>query len=150
MKTVKIIIFFIGIFLINYVGGVPHDARNLFITHTIFVAPYLVDFHRLLSVKTFLKFFIIPVFIAGIIVLMLNILGVAGILIVNHEEVVTFSSNYIPVFSLEFEVSNYLKMVSIVYAMVFTGTITMMHNLNESYQIEKKQSGKELAKSVHT
>ncbi|MED2653618.1 hypothetical protein P4199_28855 [Bacillus thuringiensis] len=96
MKTVKVIIFIIGICLINFVGGIPTDARNLFITHTIFLAQYLLEFYEFLSMKSHIKWLIWIIWGAGILAFLLNILGIAGIIIVKNMKVILNPEYYMP------------------------------------------------------
>ncbi|UTR09428.1 hypothetical protein MM300_16210 [Evansella sp. LMS18] len=124
MKSIKLIIFIVGLFLINYIGGVPQDSKNLFITHTVFFAPILVEYYKLLKVKNFLKFFIYPIWIAGIMVITANILGIAGVITVTEAYRVIFNPEYFSIFSLNLYVTNYLLVLGIVYAAVFVGRLT--------------------------
>ncbi|HDR7981245.1 TPA: hypothetical protein ACOQ39_005598 [Bacillus cereus] len=147
MKTVKVIIFIIGICLINFVGGIPTDARNLFITHTIFLAPYLVEFYELLSLKSHMKWFIRLIWVAGILALVVNILGITGIIIVKEMKVIFNPEYYIPL-ELNLGLRKYLLIQGCVYSVVFVGTITFhfIAVLNQKLlEVEKsKGKGKEM------
>ncbi|KSU88924.1 hypothetical protein A2U94_07650 [Bacillus sp. VT 712] len=152
MKTVKFIIFLVGIALVNYVGGIPTDARNLFISHTIFLAPLLVDFYGLLKVQSLLKWFIILIWLAGILTIVSNILGVAGVLTLVEKKVVFNSQYYMP-FDLSVHVHSYLLIVSCVYTFIFMGTITFDNIFALNKKIMKKQKKKtgreEMVTNVH-
>ncbi|MDA2113027.1 hypothetical protein PDN13_28760 [Bacillus cereus] len=148
LKSVKLLIFCLGIFLANFVGGLPSDARNLFITHTIFFAPYLVDFFPLLKLKNILIWIIIPIWGAGIIVFLANILGIAGVITVKDSKTVVFSSAYYTPFDLNLSINNYLLTLCIVYAAVFVSSIAFGHLVNQDDKLaqnekeEKEEKGK--------
>ncbi|NOP79606.1 hypothetical protein HNV23_08920 [Bacillus paranthracis] len=143
MKTVKALIFLLGICLANFVGGIPTDARNLFITHTIFFAPYLVDFYPMLSLKSFLKWVIRPIWVAGIIVFAANMLGIAGVITVQDSEEVVFSESYYSPFSLDWSINNYLLILSLVYVTVFVGSLTLGHLVKVDDKLVQKAKEKE-------
>ncbi|EFV79582.1 hypothetical protein HMPREF1013_00181 [Bacillus sp. 2_A_57_CT2] len=140
MKTVKIIIFVFGIFLASYVGGVPSDTKNLFITQTIFFAPYLVDFYPLIKMKSPLRFLSIFIWAAGISVFVANILGIAGIITIAQSKVIFDHSYAIPI-PLNLEVNRYLLLAGIVYGTVFVGTLTLGYaNAFDKHIIKKKKA----------
>jgi hypothetical protein len=145
LKSVKIIIFGIGIFLVNYVGGIPKDAKNLFITQTIFFAPYLVDFHPLIGMKSNLKILARCIWGAGIFVFIANILGITGIITINDSKVI-FDQYYVSPIELDIEVKNYLLFTGIVYSTVFTGTITLGYSIALNKHLLKKKKTKQALK----
>jgi hypothetical protein len=157
LKTAKFLIFVLGICLANYVGGIPKDAKNLFITQTIFFAPYIVDFYPLIKLKSNLKILTILIWGAGILAFVTNIIGVVGVITI-HENMVVFSADYFSPFPLKISVNRYLLLVEIVYSIVFMGTITLDYTsawnkrlLQKKKEKEKgKVSGKELVKHVST
>lgn len=151
MRTVKSIIFVIGIFLINYVGGMPQDSRNLFITHTIFLAPLLVDCYPLLKIESFVKWIVRIIYVAGILILMANILGVAGIITVDPQSSnFIFSPDYYTIFELNTNIQTYLLSAGIVYASVFLATLTFSYKLNINLERESNKERKGMKKHVHT
>jgi hypothetical protein len=157
LKTVKCIIFIIGICLVNYVGGVPNDARNLFITQTIFLAPYLVEFYNLLKIKSYLKWLIRLIWAAGILTIIANILGITGVItILKVDEVfkVMFNPTFFVPFQLNLPVNRYLLFAGIVYSSVFMGTITFESLLVLNKKLLKKRKEKEsregLVENVHS
>lgn len=153
LKSVKLIVFVVGIFLINYVGGIPEDSRNLFITHTIFLAPLLIDFFPLLKINNIWKWPIKIFWAAGILALITNILGVVGIIQITDGYNVLFSSGYYSIFNMNMPVNTFLLLLQIVYALIFTGTLTLTHHLSSTkeYQFQKQNnSGKELQKHAHS
>lgn len=151
LKTVKFIIFVIGICLVNYVGGIPTDARNLFITQTIFLAPYLVEFYTLLKIKSYLKWLIRFIWAAGILAIILNILGVVGVItIVEVDKVFTvmFNEQFFVPFPLKIPVRTFLLLAGIVYSCVFIGTITLDYLIVLNKKLLKKRQGKEGRKEL--
>ncbi|PAE61149.1 hypothetical protein CHH88_04585 [Bacillus subtilis] len=141
MRSVKSIIFIIGLFLANYVGGIPQDARNLFITQTIFFAPYLVDFHPLTKLKSPLRFLTLIIWLAGIIIFAANILGIAGILTIIDSKV-TFNPDYVFPIPLDLKVKTYLVNAGIVYGAVFMGTLLLNYTKVYDENIMKKKENK--------
>ncbi|WP_400194632.1 hypothetical protein [Lysinibacillus telephonicus] len=144
MNTIKVVVFFLGIFLINYVGGMPTDLKNLFITHTIFLVPYLLDFHPYLKIK-FDKFVLIIVrviYTLGIIVLVINIFGIFGIIQVNVEKKEFFlNGEYWLPFSFGIGYYKYILFASLVYVAVFMGTLGFRHmvTIQESIQTDLEE-----------
>ncbi|PEW64336.1 hypothetical protein CN448_27395 [Bacillus cereus] len=149
MKTVKVIIFIIGICLINFVGGIPTDARNLFITHTIFLAQYLLEFYEFLSMKSHIKWLIWIIWGAGILAFLLNILGIAGIIIVKNMKVILNPEYYMPL-KINIGIENFLLLQGCIYSIVFVGTITFQYiALFDQKLLEfEKSKGKEMADHV--
>ncbi|KAA6442374.1 hypothetical protein [Bacillus atrophaeus] len=141
MKTVKFLIFIIGLFLANYVGGIPQDAKNLFITQTIFFAPYLVDFHPLTKFKSPLRFLSLLIWFAGIILLVANILGITGITTIVDSKV-TFNSDYVFPIPLDVSVEDYLLYGCIVYSAVFVGTLTLNYTIAFDQHMMRKKDKK--------
>ncbi|MCP1164812.1 hypothetical protein NKS31_17745 [Bacillus sp. 1813sda1] len=148
MKSVKVLIFFLGIGLTNFVGGLPTDARNLFITHTIFFAPYLVDFFPMLNLKSFLKWVVRPIWAAGIFVFAANILGIAGVITVKDSEAVVFNKSYYAPFDLDWSINNYLLILTLVYVAVFFSSLTFGHavELDDKLVQKEKENEKEKGK----
>lgn len=145
LKSAKIVIFVIGIFLASYVGGIPKDAKNLFITQTIFFAPYLVDFYPLVKMKSKIKFLAIFLWGAGLFVFMANILGIAGIITISDFRVVFDKSYALPI-PYNLKVSTYLLWAGIVYGTVFMGTLTLGYANALDKHIIKKNKAKQASK----
>lgn len=141
MKSVKTIIFFVGLFLINYVGGIPQDTRNLFISHAVFFAPYLTDFFPLLKIKSFLKWIIYPIWIAGIIVLALNIIGIAGVLKIESSHVVVMQGYY-SLIKIDIPLNTYLFWSCVVYLTVFMASILFNYVLEYDKKLSKRKTKK--------
>lgn len=143
LKSVKFVIFIIGLFLANYVGGIPQDARNLFITQTIFFASYLVDFYPLTKLKSPLKLLILILWAAGIITAIANILGVLGILTIIDSKI-TLNPDYVFPIPLDLKVSTFLLTSGIVYSAVFTGTLTLNYTkvLDQRIMMKKENRKK--------
>jgi hypothetical protein len=151
LKTVKFIIFVVGLFLVNYVGGVPTDARNLFITQTIFLAPYLVDFYPLLNIKSKLKWLIVIIWIAGILVFILNILGIVGVIVIEKVDetfMVMVNKQTVSLFSPEIPLKQYLLYIEVVYPLVFVGTITFEYFAALNKKMLEKKRGKKDGKGL--
>lgn len=142
MRTVKFVIFILGICLANYVGGIPQDARNLFITQTIFFAPYLLDFSPLLKLNFPIKIVAVLIWAAGIIILMANILGVTGIITIVDSKII-FAQGYVSPIPLNVKVETYIRIAGIVYGAVFLGSITLDYTFAfNKYIMEKKMKKK--------
>ncbi len=148
LKSVKVLIFFLGIGLANFVGGLPTDARNLFITHTIFFAPYLVDFFPMLNLKSFLKWVIRPIWVAGIFVFAANMLGIAGVITVKDSEAIIFNKSYYAPFDLDWSINNYLLILSLVYAAVFFSSLTFSHLVELDDKLVQNGKEKEKGKGM--
>lgn len=142
MKYIKGIVFGISIILASYVGGIPTDIRNLFISQTIFFVPYLLDFYPLVLVKSQLKYITTGIFIVGIIVTFMNILGVIGILTIVDNRV-TFHHDYFIAIPFNLEINIYLLIVGIVYVTIFIGTmaINTMYDMNKHFEDKKRSKG---------
>lgn len=147
MGSVKFLIFAIGIFLANFVGGVPEDSRNLFITHTIFFAPYLVDYYLLTKVKSGLKWIIIIIWGVGIFVFVANILGIVTILTIKEYNVVINPDYYSP-FNVSIPVNIYLLLAGSAYMAIFMGCLCFkyLEDLNERLLAKKELKREEKAK----
>ena len=142
MKFIKGIVFGISIILASYVGGIPTDIRNLFISQTIFFVPYLLEFYPLVLVKSQLKYITTSIFIVGIIVTFMNILGVIGILTIVENKVIFHHDYFIAIpFSLEIDI--YLLIVGIVYVIIFIGTmaINTLYEMNQHFESKKRNKG---------
>ncbi|MGG1684869.1 hypothetical protein [Pseudalkalibacillus sp. NRS-1564] len=157
MKSIKVIIFAVGICLANFVGGIPSDSRNLFITHSIFFSPILLEFYPLLEIKSFFKWIVKFIWFAGIIAMIANILGVIGILTIatvdDAQKVyeVTLNSDYSLGYSFGMGINNFLLCIQLVYATVFLGTLTLSHWIKLDNNIQKgKDAGKGMEKHVHS
>ncbi|RAU04223.1 hypothetical protein DEJ55_11105 [Bacillus pumilus] len=148
MKTVKCIIFFLGAALINFVVGIPHDTKNLFITHTIFLAPYLVDYFPLLKTKSFLlKILIYPIWIAGITIMILNILGIFGVITLVSSRLV-FAQEYVAVIPFDVPFYTYIRVAVIVYAFVFIATLTLRYDLEYDKRVMERKLKKKKPQSA--
>lgn len=148
MRTVKILIFIFGIGLTNYIGGIPNDARNLFITHTIFFAPYLVDFYPLTKIRSNIKWIIYLLWGVGILTFAANILGVGAVITIEDSRVI-FNQNYYSPFHLNMSISLYLKLIGYVYAAVFMGGICFKYITDfDKRMVAKRSKKKEERKKV--
>lgn len=130
MNTIKIIVFVIGVFLINFVVGFPYDARNIFITHTIFYVPYILEFHRLLIIQfdRLISWVIKIIYAIGIGILIMNTLGILGVITIDADsKILYFSESYVLPFSINIAYNNYILTAGIVYAVVFIGSMLFEH-----------------------
>ncbi|WP_407974632.1 hypothetical protein AB6L51_03195 [Bacillus altitudinis] len=149
MKTVKSIIFLVGVGLANVVVGLPHDAKNLFITHTIFLAPYLVDYYPLLKLeKPGVRWLIRIIWVAGILMLISNILGVTGVFTVVDFNVV-FGQGVISIVKFKIPLDIYILISIAVYASVFGAPLIIKtyHSEYEKHTLEKKMNKKKKQQS---
>ncbi|WP_144473095.1 hypothetical protein [Bacillus pumilus] len=143
MIYAKVIVFIVGIFLANYVGGIPNDARNLFITQTIFFVPYLIDFYPLVLMKSQLKYLTHVIFSTGIIIFSTNILGIMGVIIIENNRIL-FNQDYVTAVQLNIELNNYLLIAGIIYVIVFIGTLMfkVLLKFNSHFEEKKRNKGK--------
>ncbi|AGN35083.1 MULTISPECIES: hypothetical protein [Bacillus] len=143
MRSVKSIIFVVGLILANYVGGIPQDARNLFITQTIFFSPYLVDFYPILKklLNRPLKILAGLIWAAGISILLANILGITGIITIIDSKI-SFVQDYVSPISLNLKVKTYLLIACVVYTAVFVGSITLNYTIAFDEYLKKKKMNK--------
>ncbi|MFK4461885.1 hypothetical protein [Bacillus safensis] len=143
MTYAKVIVFIVGIFLANYVGGIPNDARNLFITQTIFFVPYLIDFYPLVLMKSQLKYLTHVIFSMGIIIFSTNILGIMGVIIIENNRIL-FNQDYVTAVRLNIELNNYLLIAGIIYVIVFIGTLMLkvLLEFNSHFEEKKRNKGK--------
>ncbi|WP_342474694.1 hypothetical protein NST32_05250 [Bacillus sp. FSL L8-0215] len=144
MKTVKSIIFLVGVCLANVVAGIPYDSKNLFITHTIFLAPYLVDYYPLLKLeKPGVRWLIRIIWVAGILMLISNILGVTGVLTVVDFNVV-FGQGVISIVKFKIPLDIYILISVAVYLSVFGAPLIIKtyHSEYEKHTLEKKMKKK--------
>lgn len=115
----KIFVFVVALILINYIGGVPHDSKNLFISHLVFFAPILLEYHKLLRIKTtLLKSLIVVIFVAGLLALVTNTLGVLEILIVNKDHQIVRNPDYLLIW-FDISIIGYTIIAGLTYAAVF-------------------------------
>lgn len=125
----------------------PRDMKNLFITHTVFLMPYLLDLHKLLVVKFHLliSWLIRGVYWAGIITLIMNMLGVIGGIIVDEEtRKINLSPNYALPFSIDFGYDVYIGLASVIYAAVFMCTLAFEHLIELQIQANDDSKVKEI------
>jgi|GEM_PF-4167170 len=130
MKTIKLVIFLLSLFLINYVGGMPTDLKNLFITHTIFFTPYFLELHQLLRIKfdRFVYFIIRGVYGYGVFTMVCNILGIFGIIKMDVKtKNLQFNEEYWLPFHLEIGYDKYILIATIAYVFAFVSTIMFSH-----------------------
>lgn len=130
MKTIKLVIFLLSLFLINYVGGMPTDLKNLFITHTIFFTPIFLELHQLLCIKFDRLVYYITrgVYTYGILTMVCNILGIFGIIIMDVEtKKLHLNEEYWLPFPLEIGYDKYILIATIAYVFAFASTIMFSH-----------------------
>lgn len=131
MNGFKIALFFVGLVLIRYVGGMPEDTNNFFITQFVFFAPFLVDFYKLVKVeKKIIQLLALIGFIAGLIVLLLNFFGILGIVQVEmHDDSfnLIFNSAYAMGITRIMELSNFMNIGAVAYMYIFTMSIVFDH-----------------------
>ncbi|HJA41354.1 MAG TPA: hypothetical protein H9667_07545 [Firmicutes bacterium] len=136
VRVAKKIIFVLGLCLLNFVTGIPYDSQNLFISHTIFLIPYLVDLLPLYLIKfeqLWLKCIVSGVFWIGIIVFVLNMLGVMEVILITDAQFVVFSGNFLLNFGLSVKVQAYLLFLTCIYVLVFA--VGMFFNPQKQMQV---------------
>ncbi|TYS14287.1 hypothetical protein FZC78_19225 [Rossellomorea vietnamensis] len=147
MRSIKIVLFFIGIILMRYVGGVPTDSHNFFITHFVFFTPFLLDYYKLLSVENkLIKFFVILGFAAGIGILLLNIIGIFQIVEITgdvHSYTLTISNEYYMGFDNLMSMPFFLNLSGVVYGYIFFGYIVFEDLINVSPKISEAKGRRE-------
>lgn len=130
LNTIKILVFVIGICLINFVVGFPYDMRNLFITHTIFFTPYILEFHKYLVVQfdILICWIIRFIYSFGFLILGVNILGILGIIEVDKElKTIGFSNSYVLPLHFNMAYNKYILIAGIAYVLVFIGLLVFEH-----------------------
>ncbi|PIC63458.1 hypothetical protein CSV79_11730 [Sporosarcina sp. P13] len=143
MNTVKVLVFLIGIFLINIVVGFPYDMRNLFITHTIFFVPYILEFHKYLIIKfdKIISWIIRFIYTFGVFILFTNISGILGIIEVDKDlKSITFSDTYALPFSFSIDYYNYILIAGISYSSVFISVVVFEHLIQLQKDANKEPS----------
>ena len=116
--------------LINYVGGLPSDLRNLYITHTIFFTPYFLELHSLLSIKfdRIVYYIIRGVYVISVIVIMGNIGGIFGLLQLDPKtQKMHLNDEYLLPISFELMYDKYILVATLVYISVFIATMVFSH-----------------------
>ncbi|AOH53363.1 hypothetical protein ABE28_003285 [Peribacillus muralis] len=145
MKSIKCIVLVASLFLINYVGGVPGDLKNLFITHTIFLTPYILELHKFLLVKfdNIVYWIVRIIYGLGCTVLITNILGIFGILTMNAKKSFVINKDYsLPVpFSIGYD--RYILIATLIYVAIFMVTILFDHLVYLQVNANKEESEKE-------
>lgn len=133
LTIIRIVIFIIGLILIRYVGGVPTDSRNFFITQFVFFISFLLDYHKFIFIEhKFVKVLIYFGYIAGFFILMLNILGIFGIISIVEDGV-----NYFLIFNESYqlgnkhliEMTNFMNVGAIAYLYIFFSMIAFEQRL---------------------
>lgn len=122
MNTIKFFVFIFSLVLINYVGGVPTDLKNLFITHTIFFIPYFLDLHQLLNIKfdKVVYWIIRIVYVIGCVALVGNISGIFGLILYdNVNNTFSLNNDYWLPFSTGIEYDRYILFVTITYVLIY-------------------------------
>lgn len=128
------VVFLVGLVLIRYVGGMPTDTNNFFITQFVFFAPFLVDFYKYVKIeKKIIQYFAIAGLVAGIFVLLLNFFGILGIVQIEvHEKSfnLIFNSAYAMGITRIMELSNFLNAGAVAYLYIFIMSIVFENRIS--------------------
>lgn len=139
MNSAKFLIFFVGIFITNFVVGVPTDARNLFASHVLFMAPLVVDYHRLLQIRIWIRWIIYGLYIPILFALGVNIIGLFGAFKFAGEAPykVQFNKGEFLSWQLNVPLDSLLLALSIVYTVTFAGTVAFQGWIGKKPKIRK-------------
>lgn len=128
MKVIKLMVFFISLFLINYIGGIPTDLKNLFITHLIFLIPMMLELysHLFVNINKVLHIVTICIFASTVIVCTALILGIFNIIVLNGESL-ELSKDFINLIPFQVEINPFVLFCTIVYVTTFMYTLLFSH-----------------------
>lgn len=147
MKIIKIVLFLVGLVLIRYVGGVPNDSHNFFITHFIFITPFFLDYCKLWTIENKLfKVLLVFGFLAGIPMLLLNVIGIFQIVEISGATGtynLTFSPEYYMGFNNLMTMPFFLNISGVIYTYIFVCFILLEDLCNTSPKITEAKGRRE-------
>lgn len=135
MKVIKLFIFVFSLFLINYVGGIPTDLKNLFIAHFIFLVPLMLELYSHMNVKLnkLQHYTAIFIFASTCIVLVIIFLGIGNIVKLNGDFLV-FNKEFLLHFPVQITIYSFIRFSTIVYVVSFAYTMLFSHLLELTKQ----------------